>query len=399
MTLRDKLQKEMPNKLFFGIFAGIILGVAVFVIYALFIANSGTAQCGLPPMDIRVMKLDANGNEQWKIHIDSGADDLAYTILQTPDGGYAISGLYDNKVDTMSRIIRLNLSGSTEWEKRYTQDEGRFTGFFINPDGGFFAGAYPGKILVLDTGGGIRKVIHYGNEVLPSFFSPRGNMGFIALLEDSNDRNTTVLSLDPDGRVLWRHNNTPIVALSESSLLVTSDGGCIVGGYTHEVRELFFVRLDNKGNEIWNATLGRSWDNRPIFMAEPRPGIYEIIYESARNSDTPPAIIMETFSVTYDNHGEILRQRMLDVSPPITRVTEWDYFAVHLSEKDYGSSYGFGMPHTIVRLTDQGTYAWKMPVSPDWYDVIRIVPTDDGGCVVLGSSIQQKGKIPFCSTC
>lgn len=400
MTLRDRLQKEIPHKLFFGILAGVILGIAVFMIYWLVIANSGPAQCGLPPMDIRVMKLDANGNEQWKILIESGVYDRAITILQTPDGGYAISGLYDNKVEhPSSRIIRLNRSGGIEWEKQYTQCEGGFEGFSLNPDGGYFAGRwYPGKILILDVDGGIKKVIQYGDEGLPSFFTPRGNQGFIAMLEDSNDRNTTVLSLDPDGRVLWMHNNTPIVALSESSLLVTSDGGCIVGGYTPEVKELFFVRLDNEGNEIWNATLGRSWDNRPLLMAEPRPGIYEIIYESARNSNTPPAIIMETFSVTYDDHGEILRQRMLDVSPPVSKMTELDYLAVHLSEKDYASSYGFGMPHTIVRLTDQGTYAWKTPVSIDWNDVIRIVPTDDGGCVVLGSSI-QKGKIPFCSTC
>lgn len=391
MTLRDKLNKEIPNNLFFGILAGVILGVAVFVIYWLFVANSGATQCGLPPMDIRIMKLDTQGNEDWNRSIDSGADDQAYTILPTPDGGYAISGLYDNNVDTMvPDIIKLNRSGSTEWEKRYPEYEGQFNGFFLNPDGGFFAGRYPGKILVLDAQGNVTREIRYGDDNTPSFFSPRQNQGFIVLLENMSVRNSTVLSLDPDGRVIWRHDNLPIVALSEYSLQVTSDGGCIVAGYTPGVRELFYVRLDSWGNETWNATRGKSWDNRPVLMAEPRPGLFEIMYESARNSDTPPAIIMGTFFVTFNDNGGILRQRTLNVSPPVSHISGPDYFATHLPEKDYASSYGFGMPHSIVRLNDEESFDWQAPVSPEWYMVRSIVPTDNKGCVVLGSSIQKK---------
>lgn len=129
---------------------------------------------------------------------------------------------------------------------------------------------------------------------------------------------------------------------------------------------------------------------RPVLMAEPRPGIIEIMYESARNSNTPPAIIMETFSVTFDDRGEILRQRMLDVSPPVSKIMELDYLAAHLPEKDYASSYGFGMPHTIVRLNDEGSFIWQTPVSPDWYMIRSIAPTGDGGSVVLGTSKQKK---------
>ena len=396
MTLRDRLNKEIPHNLFFVVLAGVILGIALLGIYAFLSMGFSTAQCGLPPMDIRVMKLDTNGNEQWKTTIDSGVDDQAFTIVQTPDGGYAISGRYDNTVDhPAARIVKLNRGGSIEWDRWYPQYKEYFEGFFLNPDGGFFAGKYPGKILVLDAKGNVTREIQYGDDDSPSVFAPRHNQGFVVVLENISVRNTTVLSLDPDGRVIWRHDDLPIVALSEYSLLVTSDGGCIVAGRTPDVRELFYVRLDSRGNETWNATRGRSWDNRPVLMAEPRPGVFEMVYESARNSDTPPAIIMETFMETFDDRGEILRQRMLKVSPPISKITERDYLAAHLPGKDYASSYGFGMPHTIVRLNDDGTFNWQAPVSPDWYMVRSIVPTDDGGSVVLGTS-KQKKKIPFC---
>ncbi len=391
MTLREKQHKEIPNRLFFGILAGVILGLAVFAIYAFYSAGFTTAQCGMPPMDIRVMKLDATGHEQWTTTLDSGVDDLAYTILPVTDGGYFISGRYDNVAGhPAARIIRLNNSGHKEWDRWYPEYKEYFNGFFLNPDGGFFAGKYPGKILVLDTGGNVTREILYGDDDSPSFFAPWGNRGFFVLLENMSVRNSTVLRLDPDGKVIWRHEDLPMVALSEFSLMVTSDGGCIVEGHTPEVRELFYVRLDSGGKEIWNATLGKSWDNRPVLMGEPGPGIFEIMYESARNSDTPPTIIMETFSLTFDDTGKVLRERTLDVSPPVSHISQQNYFAAHLPEKDYASSYGFGMPHTIVRLNDEGDFDWQAPVSPDWYMVRGIVPTDDGGCVVLGASKQEK---------
>ncbi len=400
MTLRKRLQDKIPRRILFGIIIGILLAIAVLVIYTLFIGNPGPAKCGLPPMDIEVMKLDENGNIQWKTHIDSGGDDPASAIVQTPDGGYAVLALYSGSdsegPNFFSRIVRLNRTGSIAGERRYTRSEWRFNSLFTNPDGGYFAGAwYPGRILVLDSSGEVTKTIRFGDATSPSIFVPRSERGFVVSLESSSGQNTRIMSLDADGNILWLHNDTPLVALRESSLLATSDGGCIAGGYTPEVRELSFIRFDKTGTGLWNVTLGKSWDNRLIAMAEPRPGAYEIIYESARETGSSPAIVMETYSVTFDNNGTVLRQWMPDISPPVVRISEQDYLAVRLPEKGYGSSDAAGKPHTIVRLTDGGVFEWQTPVPAGWSDVIRIVPTDDGGCVVLGSSI-QKEKNFFC---
>ncbi|HNX17303.1 MAG TPA: hypothetical protein PKM50_03130 [Methanoregula sp.] len=63
--------------------------------------------------------------------------------------------------------------------------------------------------------------------------------------------------------------------------------------------------------------------------------------------------------------------------------------------KDAGSSYGYGTPDLIVRMRDDGTFAWQTPVPSGWHSVIRIVPTSDGGAVVLGSAWQRE-KILSC---
>ena len=400
MTIRERMQTKIPGRILFGIIIGILLAITVLVIYMLFIANAGTAQCGLPPMDIEVMKLDEHGNIQWETHIDSGGDDSASAVVQTPDGGYAVLALYSGRdsegPNFFSRIVGLNRNGSIAGESRYTRSEWRFNSLFTNPDGGYYAGAwYPGRILVLDGSGEVIKTIRFGDATSPSFFVPRSEPGFVAALESSSGQNTRIMSLDPDGNILWLHNDTSLVALQESSLLATPDGGCIAGGHTPGGHELSVIRYDSSGTELWNATLGKSRDNRLIAMAEPRPGDYEILYESTRGTGSSPAIVMETYSVTFDSNGTVLRQWMPDISPPIVRIPERDYLAVRLPEKGYGSSYGFGMPHLIVRLTDGGIFEWQTPVPADWYDVTSIVPTGDGGCVVLGSRIQNDKNF-FC---
>ena len=61
MTLRDRLKKEIPRSWFIGIVVGGICGIAIVGILAGYSLGFGTAQCGLPPADIMVMKLGPDG--------------------------------------------------------------------------------------------------------------------------------------------------------------------------------------------------------------------------------------------------------------------------------------------------------------------------------------------------
>jgi hypothetical protein len=203
------------------------------------------------------------------------------------------------------------------------------------------------------------------------------------------------MSLGPDGSEQWRRDAIPLIALYEHSLLPASDGGCLVEGHADDVRELNYFRFDNNGSVVWNATLGQSWDNRPVLMAEVEPETFEIVYESARKPDTAPTNILETFSVTFDDNGTVLQQRMPDISPPIVTTSGQDFLAARFRVKDAGSSYGYGTPHLIVRMREDGTFVWQTPVPSDWHAVIRIAPTPEGGAVVLGSAWQRE-KILSC---
>lgn len=397
MPLCDRLKKELPRSWFIGIIIGGICGIAIVGILAGYSLGFGTAQCGLPPTDIMVMKLGPDGNVQWQARIDSGADDPANEIVPTPDGGYVLSGRNDFQTSPpAARLIRLNRSGGMEWDRWYLEYPGGFTDLFPNPAGGFFAGTIlPGKILILDAEGNVSREIPFADYGYASYVAPANDGGFFVLAENLSGRNSTLVSLNADGHELWRRDALSLIALHDRSLLPVSDGGCLIEGHADDVRELNYFRFDSSGRVVWNATLGQSWDNRPVLMAEVRPGTFEIFYESARKSDVTPMNVLETFSVTFDDNGTVLQQRMPDISPPITHIFGQDYFAARFRENDAGSLYGYGTPHLIVRMRDDGQFVWQTPVPSDWHAVIRIAPTPDGGAVVLGSAWQRQ-KILSC---
>jgi len=395
MTLRDHLNKELPLSWFIAIIAVGICCITVLGILAWYSQGLGTAHCVSPPADITVMKLGPDGNVQWQTRIDRGEDDTSNAIVPTPDGGYILSGRNDYRTGLPAAwLIRLNSSGGVVWDRFYPEYKGTFTGLFPDPAGGFYAGTMlPGRILVLNADGNVSREIPFADYSYASYVAPAHNGGFFVLAENLNARNSTLVSLDPNGREQWRRDALPLIALYERSLLPASDGGCLIAGYADDVRELNYFRFDRSGNVVWNATLGRSWDNRPVLMAEVEPETFEIVYESARKSDTTN--IMETFSVTFDDNGTVVRERMPDISPPIAKIAGQEYLAARFRVKDAGSSYGYGTPHLIVRMRDDGTFAWQTPVPSGWHSVIRIVPTSDGGAVVLGLAWQRE-KILSC---
>jgi hypothetical protein len=357
MNTNNKQNPWIPKGWVLGLIIGGFIILAIFIVIILLSMDPGVPQCGGPLKDIGVMKLDADGNIQWQTRIDSGMDDVGETILQVPDGGSVISFRSDDRNGLrISNIIRLNNDGSTEWQRHYSQYTG-LVELYINPDGGFFTETYPWKILLLDDQGNVTREIPYGSDEFSSYFIPRGNRGFYTIEQNLHNRRSTLSSIDNNGSLIWQAGNKQLVAITENSLLVTSDGGCIVSGYMPNMSELTYLRFDSTGNERWNITLSRSRDNRPITVVEIQPGVFEIQFESARYSETFGKSVMDTYSVTYDDNGTEISQRILDVS-------RQESFNVKYYNRIFSPWQKIGIPS-------------------EWGYEVNSVPTLDGGRVVL----------------
>ncbi len=77
--------------------------------------------------DYWIIKLNSAGTLSWQTNLGGNSDDLAYAVEQTTDGGYIIGGytysstgqVQENHGGADYWIVKLNSSGQTTWKKTY----------------------------------------------------------------------------------------------------------------------------------------------------------------------------------------------------------------------------------------------------------------------------------------
>ena len=71
--------------------------------------------------DVWLMKTDSNGNMEWNKSFDWGGNDSAYSVQQTNDGGYILTGYIEdvgtNKINLT--LIKTNHRGDELWNKKF----------------------------------------------------------------------------------------------------------------------------------------------------------------------------------------------------------------------------------------------------------------------------------------
>lgn len=110
-----------------------------------YIVGGTTISFGAGNKDIWLLKLDNNGYSTWQKTYGGIMDDVIYSIEQTSDNGYILSG-YTDSAEPNNRdaiVIKLDNNGNIIWQKRYGgayQDEATF--IQQTSDGGFIIGLY-----------------------------------------------------------------------------------------------------------------------------------------------------------------------------------------------------------------------------------------------------------------
>ena len=82
-------------------------------------ADGGYALTGLAKANILVAKFDSNGNLKWQtVYTSPSALGIGYSIVQTSDGGYMVGG-YDNDSPFLGLALKLSSNGQVQWAKTY----------------------------------------------------------------------------------------------------------------------------------------------------------------------------------------------------------------------------------------------------------------------------------------
>ncbi len=177
-------------------------------------SNNGNVSGNHFKNDYWIIKLSPAGTMQWQKCLGGRKQDVAYSIQQTPDGGYIVAGStcsngWDVKYNHSLQqgyadcwIVKLDSAGNIQWQKPlggYFYDEGR--SIQLTSDGGYIVAGYTRSI---------------GADV-------SGNHG-------SSDY--WIVKLDTAGIIQWQKSFGGSDFDYAESIQQTADGGYIVAGST-----------------------------------------------------------------------------------------------------------------------------------------------------------------------
>ncbi len=205
-----------------------------------------TESFGAGEWDVYVVKLDANGNLEWTKTIGGPADEIGNSLIQTSDGGYAIAGFTRSfgagEADVY--VVKLDAKGNLQWTKTIGgESEESVRSIIQTSDGGyaitgftksFGAGSGDVYLVKLDANGNLqwtKTIGGPGNEAGPSLIQTSDGGYAIAGATSSfgaGGLDVYVVKLDKNGNACCAVSQTPHVGsggtLSSPTPSISSGG-------------------------------------------------------------------------------------------------------------------------------------------------------------------------------
>ncbi len=225
--------------------------------------DGGYALAGRTATNAWFVKTDSGGNMLWNHTYKGTETSHAESVVQTSDGGYALAGdtnFTPGGASSHVWLIKTDSAGNIQWNK--TLGGGQANSLVQTSDGGYALGGYVGSnlpnflLVKTDSAGDIQWSKNIGGEGKDIAFSVvQASDGGYALAGwtysfGGSGSNIWLVKTDVLGNVEW--NKTYGVG-SAWSMVRTSDGGYALAGTK-------LVKTDSAGNMEWDQTIGGTQD-------------------------------------------------------------------------------------------------------------------------------------------
>jgi hypothetical protein len=263
-----------------------------------YVIVGGTSSFGAGSSDVYLIKTNANGETLWAKTFGGSGDDEGYSVRQTSDSGYVITGgttSFGNG-SFYVYLIKTNADGDTLWTKTFggssddvgysvkqTSDSGYVVAGYTNSFGAGQGDFYliktnsAGDALWTKTFGGSSDDVGYtvqqtsdSGYVIAGYTSSFGAGGSDVYL----------IKTDTNGDTLW----TKIYGGSNNddghSVQQTSDGGYVIAGTTSSFGagsvDIYLIKTNAAGDTLWTKTNGGSSDDFGKFVQQTSDSGYVI---------------------------------------------------------------------------------------------------------------------------
>jgi hypothetical protein len=237
-----------------------------------------THSFGLGGSDIWLLKTDAFGNELMNKTYGGAGDEWPGWILETSDTGYIFTGTTFSFGDGESDVwlVKIDSQGSIQWDLTLGGSGNEWgQQIFHTSDGGYFIAARTNSFGAGQYDNWLIKTDEMGNVIWEKTIGTRGAEwgGFLIQTSDGgyasvgyttdagvNDFDLQLIKMDVNGNKLWSQTYENRGMEHGHGVCQCPDGGYVLTGLTADYwggeSDIFVVKTDNRGNELWSKTIG-----------------------------------------------------------------------------------------------------------------------------------------------
>lgn len=356
--------------------------------------------------DYWLLKLDAEGNLQWNKTYGGSKDDRGQSLVQTKDGGYALTGYAmsddgdgsNNEGFHDNWIVKVDALGTIEWEKSFgfSGHDHSYDILQTEDDGFFFTG-------FLD----ITSARADGNTEKGNSLTRHGVGEFWGTKIDAN------------GNLEWRGYYGGTNNDRSHAVVRSDDGGYVMSGFTESSDfdinnsrgsyDFWVVKIDNTGNLAWEKSFGGTGIERAQDIAKTDDGGF-VIAGSTFSTDVDIAKNngeSDIWLIKIDALGSLVWEStfggtQFDAAQSVSPSNDGGFIIVGNSksaDKDANANAGEN-DIWLIKTDAKGNMTWQKSFGGAGLDYgFDVIETDQGSIVLVGetastnfSNLQNKGK-------